>query len=51
MVLGKQILFEENGIVFEGEAKDISENGALIVDTEQGEKALSSGEITLRIKK
>lgn len=53
-VIGRQVTFTENGQTFEGFAKDIDENGGLIVDvkTDSGEavRVLNSGEITLRSK-
>lgn len=51
VVLGKTVRFEENGTVFEGVAEDITESGALVVVTAQDKKTLTSGEITLRIKR
>ena len=51
VVLGKSITFEKNGERFEAVALDIDRDGGLIVKTEAGQQTLTSGEITLRIKK
>ncbi|MFC4651296.1 biotin--[acetyl-CoA-carboxylase] ligase [Lactococcus nasutitermitis] len=48
-ILGKQVEFEQNGIHYEGQAVDLTENGELIVHLLTGEeKILSSGEISLK---
>lgn len=50
MVLGKNIVFSENGEIFCGIAEDIDDNGALHVRLDNGlRKILSSGEISLRL--
>lgn len=50
MVLGKQIIYYENGKSFSALAVNIDDTGALLVRHEDGsEKTLCSGEITLRI--
>ena len=52
LVLGKQITFEQNGVVQEGVASDITNDGGLVVQTADGStEILTSGEITLRVKK
>ncbi len=49
MVLGKRIVFYENGAEYFGEALDIDEYGRLTVRLDDGsKKILSSGEISLR---
>lgn len=46
-VLGKMVHFTQQGQAYTGKASGISDKGELIVETEQGEKILSSGEISL----
>lgn len=46
-VLGKTVSFTQQGITFTGKATAISDLGELLVDTAQGMKTLSSGEISL----
>lgn len=49
VVLGKKVVFTENGEIYRGFAESISDDGALTVLLESGERrALSSGEISLR---
>ena len=59
IVLGKKILFIENGATMEGIARDIDENGGLVVEiSRDGEcsdssrlyRTLSSGEISLKVR-
>ena len=50
LVLGKDITFIKNGKSRKGKAIGIDESGALIVQTEQGEERLSSGEISVRLE-
>ncbi|MBQ8538187.1 MAG: biotin--[Ruminococcus sp.] len=50
LVLGKKINYTENGVTKEATAVDIDNNGGLIIETENGTKTLSTGEITIRIK-
>ena len=50
MVLGRDIAYEQHGIVYYGHAEDLDETGALIVRRDSGERnLLRSGEITLQI--
>lgn len=49
IVLGEEVRYTKNGCEYTGRASDIDENGALIVQTEQGTQRLDSGEITLRV--
>ncbi|MEL5939002.1 bifunctional biotin--[acetyl-CoA-carboxylase] synthetase/biotin operon repressor, partial [Tetragenococcus halophilus] len=46
-VLGKRVQFKQQGVTYSGKATEISDTGELIVQTTQGVKALSSGEISL----
>ncbi len=49
MVLGKQISFTENGVLFRGIARSVDDYGRLYVHLTDGtEKCLASGEISLR---
>lgn len=49
VVLGKKVVFTENGEISRGFAESISDDGALTVLLENGERrALTSGEISLR---
>ena len=49
VVLGKKVVFIENGLIYRGFAESISDDGALTVLLESGEhRALTSGEISLR---
>lgn len=51
IVLGKAVTFIENGQSFSGIAESISDDGALTVVLENGDKhVLKSGEISLRVK-
>lgn len=51
VVLGKEISFIMGGMQKSGKAIDITDGGALIVETQNGDKIiLSSGEITIRLK-
>lgn len=50
LVLGKEITYFENGIAESATAIDIDNNGGLIIQTENGIKALSTGEISVRLK-
>jgi len=50
MVLGKEIIFTQNGITHEGVAMDVDSDGGLIVLSDGRTVTLSSGEITLRLK-
>ena len=48
LVLGHQVEFKQNNINYTGLARDLTDTGELIVDTDQeGEKIISSGEISL----
>jgi len=51
MVLGCDINYTENGVTKVATAIDIDRNGGLVIKTENGLKTLSSGEISVRIKK
>lgn len=46
-VLGKRVQFKQQGVTYSGKATEISDTGELIVQTSQGVKTLSSGEISL----
>ncbi|EKF52356.1 biotin--[acetyl-CoA-carboxylase] ligase [Lactococcus garvieae] len=49
LVLGKTVEFEENKIQYKGLAKDLTQDGQLIIQLEDGQKKiLSSGEISLK---
>ena len=49
IVLGKKVIFKENGALYRGTAQSISDDGALTVLLEDGElHILASGEISLR---
>jgi len=49
MIIGHEIIFKKNNDWFEGYAKDIDENGGLIVILKNGQKEiLQSGEVTIR---
>ncbi|MBQ1517014.1 MAG: biotin--[Clostridia bacterium] len=51
MIIGKRIDFYKNNIKCTGTAKDIDENGGLIVMLDNGSiETLTSGEITIRLK-
>ncbi len=51
VVLGKKVIFQENGVFYRGTAESISDSGALTVLLDNGERrALASGEISLRVK-
>ena len=49
-VIGREVEFCENGRVFCGRALDINSDGSLKVLTADGERLLSGGEISLRVK-
>ena len=51
MVLQKEITYTENGITKEATAIDIDKDGSLVIKTIDGIKKLSTGEITVRVKK
>ncbi len=52
LVLGKEIFYIKNDVQYDAVAADITENGGLIVKNADGStETLTSGEITLRIKK
>lgn len=48
-VLGRKVTFFKNGIEANGKAVDIDCNGGLIVETQNGNVTLNTGEITLRV--
>lgn len=49
LVLGKKVEFEENKTLYKGKAMDLTPDGKLIVQLENGQcKILSSGEISLK---
>lgn len=50
LVLGKEITYTENGEAKQAKAIDIDQNGGLVIETENGTKTLSTGEITVRLK-
>ena len=50
-VIGKVITYWKNGIEYKAQAVGIDENGGLIVDNGKEKTTLTSGEITLRVKK
>ena len=50
LVIGRRISFEKNGIPFLATAKDIQDDGSLLVVTESGEEMLlNSGEISIKL--
>ena len=49
IVLGKQILFNINGISYSGLAKSINSDGSLVVDCDGKNEVLRSGEISLKV--
>lgn len=49
LVLNKDVHFVENGINKIGKAIDIDDKGQLIVITDEGEKVLNSGEISVKL--
>ena len=50
-VIGKEIYFTENGEIKEARAVGIGEGGSLIIEMpDKSQRALSSGEITVRVK-
>jgi BirA family biotin operon repressor/biotin-[acetyl-CoA-carboxylase] ligase len=46
-LLGKKIKVRLGRKILKGEAKDVNEEGSLIVKTRKGEKVISAGEVTL----
>lgn len=51
MVLGKDIVYERDGVKTEARALDIDDNGGLVVEHRDGSRAtLTSGEISLRLR-
>ncbi len=50
LVIGKDIIYYENGIAASARAVDIDSTGGLVIQTEYGKKVLRSGEITVRLK-
>ena len=47
--IGKKVEFEENKTLYKGKAMDLTPDGKLIVQLENGQcKILSSGEISLK---
>lgn len=51
LIIGKDIVFIQNGVSTNAKAVDITNNGGLVVELEDGTKTtLSSGEITVRKK-
>ena len=50
LVLGKEITYTENDETKTATAVDIDNNGGLVIETENGTKTLSTGEITVRLK-
>lgn len=46
-ILGKEIKVKWGKKVLKGQAKDIDENGSLIIRTGRGERTISAGEVTL----
>lgn len=46
-VLGRTVQFTQQGVTYEGIAKDITNTGELVVETATERKVLSSGEISL----
>ena len=52
MVLGETVTFTRNGTEYTAKAKEITDNGALKVVTDNGEEIeLNGGEISIRIPK
>ena len=50
LVLGKEITYTENDETKTATAVDIDNNGGLVIETENGTKTLTTGEITVRLK-
>ncbi|AYW47615.1 biotin--[acetyl-CoA-carboxylase] ligase [Tetragenococcus osmophilus] len=48
LVLGRIVQFSQQGITYRGKATEITDTGELVVQTSQGNKTLSSGEISLK---
>lgn len=48
LILGREISWKERNHVLFGRAVEISETGALLVETEEGVKTLCSGEVSVR---
>lgn len=46
-LLGKKIKVKWGKKILKGEAKDVNEDGSLIIRTDEGEKVISAGEVTL----
>ena len=49
IVLGKNVVFTENGVSHEGIASAIDDDGGLLINCEDGNVTLRSGEISLRL--
>ena len=48
LLLGKEITFRENDVLYSGKAIEIDEEGRLLVETEEGIRVLDSGEVSVR---
>ncbi|MDN6640890.1 MAG: biotin--[acetyl-CoA-carboxylase] ligase [Tetragenococcus sp.] len=48
LVLGRTVQFSQQGVTYSGKATEITDTGELVVQTKQGNKTLSSGEISLK---
>lgn len=51
IVLGRELSFEQNGEKYTGVAQSIDNDGHLLVKTEQGLMLLSSGDVSINVKK
>jgi biotin-(acetyl-CoA carboxylase) ligase len=50
LVIGRKVNFVKNGTQFTATAKDILDDGSLVVTTENGEEImLNSGEISIKL--
>ena len=49
-IIGKNIIFTENNIEMSGKAIDIDDNCNLIIETPEGIRTLSSGEVSITLR-
>ncbi|MEG1791903.1 MAG: biotin--[acetyl-CoA-carboxylase] ligase [Clostridia bacterium] len=47
-VLNREVRYFKNGVEFSGKVLDISDDGALIIESEKGQSSITSGEISLK---
>ena len=50
VLIGKEILFEQNGVMNRGTVEGFDDAGGMIVQTDSGTLTLTSGEVTVRMK-